>query len=441
MELHMRIRRMLFVTIVLLLFSVPLHAADRRTPVVQVVEKAGPAVVNIRTEQVVRRSGGSPFFGFSDPLFDEFFKQLAPPRVYKTQSLGSGVIIDAKGHVLTNAHVIEKASKIFVALPDSSREIEAELVGEAADIDLAVLKIKGAKPYPFLKPGRSDDLMAGETVVAIGNPLGLGHSITTGVVSAKVRRIPMDYENFSVFIQTDALINPGNSGGPLLNINGELIGINTAIAQQAQGIGFAIPIDEVKRVLPDLMKRGKLRHPYHGILPAPVGKEFESSTSGGVLVSGIDKGSPAERAGIAFGDVIVALDGIPVGSPAEMQALLNTYIPGNSLRLQIKRGVNDLEKTLALEEFPAGYGLAHGRKVFGLTVADARGGGVRVEKVLSGSASAEAGIEPGDYITEIAGQTVENRKGFAELLETHIGFEPLRFLVIRGNRGYYVDLP
>jgi len=437
----MNIRRLFLLTSVMLLFSVPLHAADRRTPIVEVVEKAGPAVVNIRTEQVVRRRGGSPFFGFSDPLFDEFFKELAPPRVYKTQALGSGVIIDPKGYVLTNAHVIEKASKIYVALPDSSREIEAELVGQAADIDLAVLKIRGARPYPFLKPGRSDDLMAGETVVAIGNPLGLGHSITTGVVSAKVRRIPMDDENFSVFIQTDALINPGNSGGPLLNINGELIGINTAIARQAQGIGFAIPIDEAKRVLPDLMKRGKLRHPYHGIIPAAVGKEFASSTSGGVLVNGIDKGSPAERAGLAFGDVIVALDGIPVGSPGEMQALLNTYIPGNRLRLQVKRGVKNLEKTLTLEDFPAGYGLAYGRRVFGLAVADAQGGGVRVEKVIPGSAAAEAGIESGDYITEIAGQQVENRNGYAEFIETHIGFEPLRFLVIRGRRGYYVDLP
>ena len=243
-----------------------LPAADRHSAVVEVVQKAGPAVVNIRTEQVVRRSGGSPFFGFSDPFFEEFFQNMMPPQTYKTQALGSGVIIDAKGSILTNAHVIEKASKIYVALPDSSEELEATLVGKAAYIDLAVLKIEGNKVYPYLKPGKSDDLLIGETVVAIGNPLGLGHSVTTGVVSAGIRRIPMEDKIFSVFIQTDALINPGNSGGPLININGELIGINTAIARQAQGIGFAIPIDSVKRVLPDLLDRGELRHPYHGCI-------------------------------------------------------------------------------------------------------------------------------------------------------------------------------
>ena len=191
---------------------------SRRTPVVEAVEKVGSAVVNIRTERIVKRR--SAFFGFNDPFFDQFFRDLAPPQVYKTQSLGSGVIIDPKGYILTNAHVIQKASRIFVALPDSRKELEAELVGKAERVDLAVLKILEEREYPSLSPGSSSDLLVGETVIAIGNPLGLGHSVTTGVVSAPRRRIPMADKSFSVFIQTDALINPGNSGGPLLNING-----------------------------------------------------------------------------------------------------------------------------------------------------------------------------------------------------------------------------
>jgi len=416
------------------------RAAERRSAVVEAVEKAGPAVVNIRTEQVVSRRG-NPFFGFSDPFFEEFFQNLVPPQTYKTQSLGSGVIIDRRGYVLTNSHVIEKASKIFVALPDSSKELEATLIGQAPYIDLAVLKIVGDKKYPFLKLGRSDDLLIGETVIAIGNPLGLGHSITTGVISADIRRIPMEEKIFSAFVQTDALINPGNSGGPLLNINGDLIGINTAIASQAQGIGFAIPIDSVKRVLPDLMQRGKLRQSYHGIIPTTVSDDFISSAGqGGVLVSRVDDNSPAQKAGVMYGDVILALDGISIGSPAEMQAMLNTYIPGNTLRMKVQRGFDNMEKTVILGEFPQGYGYAYGKEVFGIVVSKSRGG-VRVDSVVAGSAADKAGIEKGDLIGEISGKPVEDPQDYAEIVERQIGFEPLRFLVVRGRRGYYVDLP
>lgn len=430
----------LFVILFLGLQAGVLSAAERRNAVVEAVEKAGPAVVNIRTEQVVRRGGSNPF-GFSDPLFEEFFQNLVPSQTFKTQSLGSGIIIDPRGYILTNAHVVEKASKIYVALSDQSKEIEASLVGEAAYIDLAVLKIKGEKKYPFLKIGRSGDLLIGETVIAIGNPLGLGHSVTTGVISAAIRRIPMEDKIFSVFIQTDALINPGNSGGPLININGELIGINTAIARQAQGIGFAIPIDSVKRVLPDLMERGKLRLPYHGIIPSPVGRDFSSPSNGGVLVSGVDSDSPAAKAGLSYGDVIFSLDAIPIGSPAEMQAMLNTYIPGNTIMLKVQHGFNTGEKKIVLAEFPKDYGLRYGRQVFGVEVKDNREGGVIVTGVEKGSPADSIGVKPGDLITEIGGHAVENLNGYEEIVKTHIGFEPLRFLIIRGRRGYYADLP
>jgi len=429
----------LLIIFILLSLVGPAGAIERRTPVVDAVAKAGPAVVNIRTEQIIKR-GGSQFFGFADPFFDEFFRNLVPPRTYKTQSLGSGVIIDPKGFILTNAHVIEKASKIYVALSDGQDETEAALVGKADFIDLAVIKINNGDKYPFLKPTSSHDLLLGETVVAIGNPLGLGHSITTGVISAIQRRVPMEDKLFSVFIQTDALINPGNSGGPLININGDFIGINTAIARQAQGIGFAIPIDFVKRVLPDLLERGELRKPYHGIIPAPVGKDFIATSKGGVLVSGVDDKSPAAKSGVRYGDVVVELDSIQVTSPAEMQAMLNTYIPGNRIGFKIWRGFDAIEGEMILAPFPEHYGLEYGKKVFGLVVADSPQG-VFVKKVVEGSAADRTGLHPGDLVYEIGGHQVKNLDEYSKIVDVHIGFEPLRFTIVRDRQGYYVDLP
>ncbi|RME40750.1 MAG: serine protease Do, partial [Deltaproteobacteria bacterium] len=236
------------IVLLLLVAALPVEAASpRRTPVVEVVEQAGPAVVNIRTEQIVQRRS-SPFFGFGGSLFEEFFRDFAPPRLYTTESLGSGVIIEPDGLILTNAHVISRASKIFVALQGRPKEVEAQLVGVDESLDLALIRIAGKKKgnYPHLQLGRSDDLMVGEPVVAIGNPLGLGSSITTGVVSAPLRALSLDKDFTAVFIQTDALINPGNSGGPLVNMEGRVIGINTAIARQAQGIGFAIPANVIR---------------------------------------------------------------------------------------------------------------------------------------------------------------------------------------------------
>ena len=183
--------RTLLIAGLILLYSQPAAAVDRRTPVVEAIAKAGPAVVNIRTEKVIKRRAASSLFGFNDPFFEEFFRGFSPPRTFKTQSLGSGVIIDPHGYVLTNAHVIEKASKIYVALPDSPKELEATLVGQTERLDIAVLKINSDRTFPHLAPGRSDDLLIGETVIAIGNPLGLGHSVTTGIVSAQRRRIPI----------------------------------------------------------------------------------------------------------------------------------------------------------------------------------------------------------------------------------------------------------
>jgi len=430
----------LFLVLLFLQFSSAAWSFDRRTPVVIAVEKVGHAVVNIRTEQVIQRRS-SPLFGFADPFFDDFFKEMVPPRTYTTQALGSGVIIDPDGHVLTNAHVIEKASRIFVALPEENKELEASLVGMDEQNDLAVLKIDKKRVYPYLKPAVSDDLMIGETVIAIGNPLGLGHSITTGVVSAQRRRITMGEGVTSVFIQTDALINPGNSGGPLLNINGDLIGINTAIAKQAQGIGFAIPIDTAKRVVADLIEFGHLRRPYAGLYPGKVSEAFTRARgNGGVLVTEVDSGSPAQHAGIHMADVILALDDNTVTSPADYFSLLATYTPRDSVSMTILRGTETLTVQVALASMPKDTGLRYAERTFGFAVkSDSEG--VLVSNLTSGSPAESIGLRPGDRVAEVGGVKVATQQEFSRRIEELMGRESIQFLFVRGNRGYYVELP
>ncbi len=425
--------------LLMLLLPLPLAAAERETPVVRAVAKARGAVVNIRTEQVLRRDN-SPF-GFGDSFFDQFFRGLLPPSSRTSQSLGSGVIIDKQGYVLTNAHVIAKASRIFVALPDREDEIEARLVGADQRLDLAVLRIEAREDWPYLPPAHSDDLMLGETVIAIGNPLGLGHSITTGIVSSVARRIELEQGFTGEFIQSDALINPGNSGGPLININGELIGINTAIARQAQGIGFSIPIDIARRVLPELIEHGQVRPVYLGILPAEVGRSFVSRTGRrGVLVADFLPESPAAEAGLRVADVILALNGTPVSSVEELNAQLASWPPGSRVGLQLQRGLQQIEYELVLPPLSDEYLMAYTRRTFGLTLADGRDG-LRVATVEAQSAADRAGIEPGDLIAEIAGRKLSDINQLRPLLAELIGREPLTFLVVRQNRGYLLQLP
>lgn len=416
------------------------QAFDRRTPVVEAIAKAGPAVVNIRTEQVVRRRS-SPFFGFGDSFFDEFFGRLAPPRVYKTQSLGSGVIIDPSGYLVTNAHVVEKASKIFVALLGELEEYEAELVGIDVQTDLAVIRLPDKAGLPSVTMGRSDDLILGETVIAIGNPLGLENSVTTGVVSAPGRRMPDGEGSLAVFIQTDALINPGNSGGPLININGELIGINTAIAQQAQGIGFAVPVNVVKRITQDLIQHGRVRPVYTGILPGEISRTMvKLRGSGGALVTEIDPGSPAQLAGLQVADVILAVDGVRTDSAGEFLALLRTYPPGTRLDLHVLRGVEERHVNLRTEDLPVGYVFNYARRLFGWDVTEGRQG-VLVSDVIPGSPAAGIEALPGDLIAEVEGVRVESLEDYRQALEQHLGRLPLRFTVVRGGRGYLVEMP
>jgi len=436
----------MFVRVFLLLvvcsfsFSSPVLCAERRTVIVDAVAKARTAVVNIRTEQIIQRRNRS-LFGFGDSIFDQFFQDMMPPRSYKTQSLGSGVIIDAEGHILTNAHVVDKASKIFVALTDEKRELEAELIGSDDRIDLAVLKIIDRGNYPYLQPARSDDIMLGETVIAIGNPLGLGHSITTGIVSSLKRRIQVNRHLSSVFIQTDALINPGNSGGPLINVNGELVGINTAIAKQAQGIGFSIPIDTAKRVLTDLITYGRVRHGFLGVMVGAVSGNFvRSFGEGGVLVDEIVEQSPADVAGIQEADVILSVGGVSVADTDQYYSLIQTYTPEDNLELELLRGAQRLKKMVTLRLLPDRYEMTYTRQVFGFELGEQKQG-LFIEKVIDGSPAEAVGIERGDMIAKVDGVIVETMDDYKRVIETRLGRKPLTFTVVRENMAYRIELP
>jgi serine protease Do len=238
----------------------PTRLADRRTPVVAAVERVRAAVVNVSTEELVRirvptRGGDS----VAELLFGDIFDRPRYRRGYQVTSLGSGVVVSPEGYVLTNNHVVERGVRFRVALVDG-RELTAKVVGTDPSSDLAVLKLDAQERMPFVPPGRSDDLLIGETVIAIGNPFGLANTVTTGVVSAVKRNFKAGERTLFDFIQTDASINPGNSGGPLLNIEGQLIGVNTAIlGERSAGIGFAIPIDRAKRIAEDLIRHGEVR--------------------------------------------------------------------------------------------------------------------------------------------------------------------------------------
>ena len=432
--------KLLLLTILVMTITLPSLAYERRSAVVDTVAKAGPAVVNIRTEQIVQRRS-SPFFGFGDSFFDDFFRQFSQTRSYRTQAIGSGSIIDSRGYLVTNAHVVEKASKIYVALPGERKEREAALVGLDPATDLAVIRVITEQSLPSLTFADDDDLLLGETVIAIGNPLGLENSVTTGVVSAPNRRLPDGEGGVAVFIQTDALINPGNSGGPLLDINGRLIGINTAIAQQAQGIGFAIPVKVVRRVVNDLVVHGRLRSAYVGVLPGEISKTMvRSRGAGGALVTEVDKGSPAEKAGIHVADVILEVDGVQTDSASEYLALLRTYPPGATITLTLLRGEEVLSQTIHLQEFPPGYAMLYLERVFGLLVEEDRQE-IIITKVLSRSPAAQIELRPGDRIVELEGVHVDSLEDFIARIEETLGRLPLRFTLFRGQRGYLVEMP
>src|SRR6266496_3561120 len=351
--------------VLLAIAAAPLLASpipSRRSEVVEVVEKVAPAVVNIAAEQTVRRARS---------VFDQFFFGLDPRPA---KSLGSGVIIDPKGIILTNDHVISGASRI-VATTKTGQELACEVIGSDADNDLAVLRVK--KPgttLPSIKMGTSSDLLIGETVVAIGNPFGLSNTVTAGVLSALGRSVPGENQRvYNDFIQIDAPINPGNSGGPVVNVQGDLIGVATAIIGGAQGIGFAIPVDRARRIISDLVKFGHVKPVWVGLHGRTVASREQEGRGKGFRIRSVDPGSPAERAGIRPGDQIVAVDSTPIDSEESFETALSTRGPGRPMKIVLKGGSGERTVTLSGQDPPADYGV---RILRGLemSVRPARGG-------------------------------------------------------------------
>ena len=423
-------------------------------------KQASPSVVNISTVKVVKGRGQFPLpFGPDDPFrdfFERFFRDQVP-KDFRQQSLGTGFVIDKEGYILTNNHVVEKADEIKVKLADE-QELMAKIVGRDPKTDLALIKIESDKPFTPLPLGDSDKLEVGEWVIAIGNPFGLGNTVTAGIVSAKYRQIGAGaYDNF---IQTDASINPGNSGGPLLNTDGEVIGINSAIYSQTGGsigIGFAIPINMAKDLLPQL-KQGKVIRGWLGVMIQKITPELKDKLDlkdeKGALVADVTKGGPADKAGIQRGDVIVSFDGREIKEMSELPYIVASTSVGKTVPVEvIRKGgkkafqvkIGELKEERQAEvvtEAKPKLGMSVEEitpelaKNFGLTETT----GLVVVQVEEGSPAAEAGLRPGDVILEIDQDPVENVRGFNRKLETYEKGDTILLLVKRQGATLFLTL-
>src|SRR5436189_3145686 len=434
------------VLLLVLLSVLPAHAQPRTPPTIDprallhameeafttVADRVTPAVVNVSTVPRKQPAEEAPerfreFFG--EEFYERFFRRR--PRE-DTRASGSGVIVDAKGYVLTNNHVIENAQDITVRLSDG-RKFTAKLVGRDPKTDLAVLKVDAPALLPVAELGDSDQLRVGQWAIAIGNPFGLDRTVTVGIVSATARnRVGVaTYENF---IQTDASINPGNSGGPLLNLDGKVIGINTAIVAAGQGIGFSIPINEAKAVMAQLIAKGRVVRGWLGVVIQDVTDELASSFGvkerEGVLVADVMKGGPAEVAGLRAGDVVVELNGGAIKEVPELQRRIAGGAPRQKGRLVVVRDGARQPVTVAIGEMPSDEPtlLAQaGAEGFGLQIEPLAPGaaerlnlpvsqGVLVVDVAAGGPADRAGLRRGDIILEVARQPVADAQSFGQAL-------------------------
>ncbi len=451
-----------FLCVFLFLLCLPVagngHESGRRNAVVSAVQKIGPAVVNISSEYQVQTQR-SPFSGFGmDPFFDSFFRDFFDPgleRRQKRTSLGSGVIIDGKrGFILTNAHVVTQSQSISVVLKDE-REFQAQIVGVDPDSDLAVLKIGNQEDLPSVEMGNSEDLMIGETVIAIGNPFGFSHTVTTGVISALNRSVRTDDMVFHNFIQTDASINPGNSGGPLLNIHGDLIGINTAIYAKAQGIGFAIPINKAKRIVSDLIQYGEVVIPWTGLFLQDLDKELarylKIPEGKGVIVKDVEPDSPAITAGIHKGDIILALDNIPIRSVDDYQQALKRFSVGSRIMFKLLQDSQMKTRSLTTSVFPEDRAFELADKLLGISIEDlspknrrryqiSAREGVVISNVAPRSYLDSIGVKVGDVIRQLDDQTISSVNDFKKAIIKSRQKKTLVILIQRGGQGYYITV-
>ena len=428
------------------------------------VKQTKPSVVNINTTTVVKGVDmptrfGNPFKDFfgNDEFFDKFFGD-APTREFKQKSLGSGFIIDKEGYILTNNHVVDKASVIKVKLSDG-KEYEARVVGKDAKTDVALIKIDAKNSLPVALLGDSDKLEVGDWVIAVGNPYGLDHTVTAGIVSAKGRVIGQG--PYDDFIQTDASINPGNSGGPLFDLRGQVVGINTAIISGGQGIGFALPINMAKALLPQLKEKGKVVRGWLGVVIQRVtpelAKNFGLKGAEGALVSDVMEDSPAARADIRRGDVIVFFDNKAIKEMDQLPRMVAAVEVGKKVKVGLIRDSKPLEVVVTIAEGrdePADKAESTEPEVeknFGLVVQNITPEiaqhlnlrdrkGVIVTDVREGSLAEDADVKAGDVIKEINRKPVASVGDFRDALKNVRPKEGIVMLVKRGNMTFFAVL-
>jgi len=439
----------------------PVAAVQGLPDFVTLANKFKPVVVNISTTQV--SGGGQGFgspFGEEDPFGDfwhKFFGGPSPRGPQRQKSLGSGFLIDRDGSILTNNHVVENAEKIVVKLADE-REFEAKVIGKDSKTDIAVIKINTKGNFALPPLGDSDQLEVGEWVMAIGNPFGLDNTVTAGIVSAKGRHIGAGpYDNF---IQTDASINPGNSGGPLINLRGEVVGINTAIFSRTGGnigIGFAIPINLVKELLPQLKGKGKVTRGYLGVLIQKITPEIAESLglekARGALVANVSKDGPADRAGVKVGDVIVEFDGKEIRESNDLPIIVARTSVDKKARLKVLRDKKEVILTVAVGELKDEQVVASTKEKgeLGLTVQRVtpqmaeslgldRAEGVVITAVEPGSPGDEAGLRRGDVVLEMDRKPIRTLEDYRKAIGESKKGKGMLFLVRRGDNTLFLAL-
>jgi serine protease Do len=437
----------------------PVAAPESSSTFRQVAAAVGPAVININTVTVVRGPFAGPRSPMEEFFGEEFFRRFrGGPRERTQRSLGSGVIIDPSGIALTNAHVVDGASEIEIVTADGKKH-KAKVLGADSKSDLAVLRILGGSNYPAARLGDSDGVQVGDWVLAIGSPFGFTQTVTAGIISAKGRVLGQG--PFDDFLQTDAAINPGNSGGPLVNMAGEAIGINTAIVSRAGGslgIGFAIPINLAKKIYTELTTRGKVARGWLGVsvqpLTAELSKSFGARDENGVLVADVMEGSPAGKAGLRSGDIILEFNGKRVAAPADLQRAVGFTEPGSTAKVKLVRDRSERIVDVKLGEAPeeaeaTAKPATKGKSLLGLDVKPltpemARqlgirsGEGVVVASVEMGSPADSSGIQPGDVIREVNRQRV---RALADFEAATRGLKPgdrVTLLLQRGGSALFV---
>ena len=447
------LRIKLFLLVTFLTFGWTASAAAQPPDFVSLAEQLKPAVVNIGTAKTVQPK--APMYpgpqGPGGDMFEEFFERFfrnAPQSPHKQRSLGSGFIISQDGYILTNDHVVDGADEIKVKLSDG-REFTGEIRGLDPKLDLALIKIDAGEDLPVARLGDSEEIKVGEWVMAIGNPFGLEQTVTVGIVSAKGRVIGAG--PYDDFIQTDASINPGNSGGPLFNMQGEVIGINTAIVAQGQGIGFAIPVNMAKQIIPQLRDEGRVTRGWLGVTVQALNKElaesFDLDTTHGALVNEVIEDSPADKAGLKRGDIIVEYDGKQVdelndlprlvaATPVDETVKVKVFRDGKERTINVKIGrLDDGEMALAADDEETGGAL-------GLTVANVTpelveryslesDQGILITKIDPEGPAAEANLRVGDLVVEADGKEVGSVKEFEELVGKMKSGKVLRLLIQR----------